>query len=61
MSHTKQPQPNNDASLEASFIHLVSGKKVIILDNDPPSKTPKDDYVVIRNATTAAIEVRTRP
>jgi hypothetical protein len=61
MSHPQQIQTNDITSQEDSFIQLVSGKKVIILPNDTASKKPEDEYVLVRTAKVAAIEVSKPP
>jgi hypothetical protein len=61
MSQPQQPQTNDITSQEDSFIQLVSGKKVIILPNDPASKKPEDEFVLVRTGKVAAIEVSKSP
>jgi hypothetical protein len=57
MSQPQQPQTNDITSQEDSFIEPVSGKKVIILPNDPASKKPENEFVLVHTAKVAAIEV----
>ena len=57
MSHLKETQTTDDTSQEGSCVQFVSGKKVIILPNDLPSKKPEEGYILINDPMAAAVDV----
>lgn len=57
MSHLKETQTADDTSQEDSCVQFVSGKKVIVLPNDPPSKKPEDRYILVSDPMAATVDV----
>jgi hypothetical protein len=57
MSYLKETQTTDDTSQEDFCVQFVSGKKVIILPNDPPSKKPEDGYFLVSDPMAAAVDM----
>jgi hypothetical protein len=57
MSHLKETQTTDDTSQEDCCVQFVSGKKVIILPNDPPSNKPEHGYILVSDPMAAAVDV----
>lgn len=57
MSHLKETQTTDDTSQDDSCVQFVSGKEVIILPNNPPSKKPEDGYILVSDPMAAAVDV----
>ncbi|CAN9081125.1 unnamed protein product [Alternaria alternata] len=56
MSHLKETQTTDDTSQEDSCVQFASGKKVIILSNDPPSKKPEEGYILVSDPMATAVD-----